>query len=333
MSLKINLYSPDLFETGDQVSIIFELINTFDETINVLRWFTPLEGLRSDCLQVKIGQKIIRYDGIKVKRGKPTAKNFQPLKPGESIAQKIDLEEAYDLPLTGNAKISFDVSQMLAAKLKDFKVKGGEYTVEPKQKLKKLDAIGCAFKLKRTSKKSITFGEEMRSPKDGSKNGVTDPKLQGMSTDEGKKVKAAHNNGYALTINAIASLANDATYKKWFGGHTALRFAKVKKVFDKVKAGLETKQFTYINNGPSCDPGDIAYTSNGSDKIFICKGFWGLPGTGEDSQAGTIVHEHSHTSSATGDHAYGVDDCAQLAKDNPDLAVDNGDSYQFYSET
>lgn len=336
MSLKINLYSPDLFETNDQVAIIFEITNTSAKTINVLKWFTPLEDLRSSCLYVKAGRKIIRYDGIKVKRGKPTIESFQQMAPGESISRKINLEEAYDLPLSGNVKIKFDVTDLLAANLKDFDVKGGQYTVDTKHHIRKLDAVGCTFQLKRMSKKLITFGVAMRSDQKNdttTKDDVKDAKVQGMSATEGTKVKVAHTNGYTLATGALSSLGNNPKYEKWFGVHTAVRFAEVKRVLGKVKTGLETKQYTYINNGPKCDPDDIAYTSDGSDKVFICKGFWGLPETGENSQAGTIVHEHSHTSGYTGDHGYGVDECIQLAKHNPDNAIDNGDSYQFYSET
>jgi len=333
MSLKISLYSPELFETNDDVDIIFEVTNTANHAVSILKWFTPLEGLRSSCLLIKSGNKIIRYEGIKVKRGEPDQESFLEIEPGESVSQKISLEEAYNLPLSGNIKVKFDLNMVFA--IDDLKKNIKIVSQYNRLKINQLAAVGCVFKLNRKNKKVMTFGAKMQGAKVSKlkTNALKEPKVKDMSTDEAKKIKTAHSNGYALAKAALTSLANDPKYVKWFGAHNAARFAEVKRVFGKVKSGLEAVEFTYINNGPSCESKDIAYTADGSDKIWLCKGFWSLGATGVDSQAGTIVHEHSHTSGFTDDHEYGIAKCVQLAKDDPEKAIDNGDSYQFYSET
>src|SRR4051812_10196973 len=112
MSVKISLYSTGEYKSNDGVNIIFEVTNTSKEEILVLKWFTPLEGLRSSCLQVKVNGKLIPYDGIKVKRGTPTLDNFVRLATGESLREKVNLEVAYDLPLKGNVVVEFELEKL-----------------------------------------------------------------------------------------------------------------------------------------------------------------------------------------------------------------------------
>ena len=50
------------------------------------------------------------------------------------------------------------------------------------------------------------------------------------------------------------------------------------------------------------------------------------------SEAGTIVHECTHTFARTQDHAYRSDPCKQLALNNPGKALANADSYKFFVE-
>lgn len=51
-------------------------------------------------------------------------------------------------------------------------------------------------------------------------------------------------------------------------------------------------------------------------------------------QGGTLVHESSHftQNAGTGDHVYGQDGCKSLAISDPDSAVDNADSHEYFAE-
>ncbi len=60
------------------------------------------------------------------------------------------------------------------------------------------------------------------------------------------------------------------------------------------------------------------------------QGFWRAKLTGQDSQAGTILHELSHEVENTADYAYWVTDTLKLATDDPDMAVDNADNYEYF---
>ncbi len=62
------------------------------------------------------------------------------------------------------------------------------------------------------------------------------------------------------------------------------------------------------------------------------KRFLECPLIGEDSQAGTIVHEVSHLVAGTHDYAYGAVNCAALASNHPEKAIKNADSYEYFVE-
>ena len=51
-------------------------------------------------------------------------------------------------------------------------------------------------------------------------------------------------------------------------------------------------------------------------------------------QGGTLIHEASHfiQNAGTKDHVYGQDDCKLLAQNDPDTAVDNADSHEYFAE-
>jgi peptidyl-Lys metalloendopeptidase len=69
-------------------------------------------------------------------------------------------------------------------------------------------------------------------------------------------------------------------------------------------------------------------------KIYVCNAFWSAPMTGTDSKGGTLVHEMSHFTvvAGTGDWAYGHEAAAALAVGNPERAIDNADSHEYFGE-
>jgi peptidyl-Lys metalloendopeptidase len=69
-------------------------------------------------------------------------------------------------------------------------------------------------------------------------------------------------------------------------------------------------------------------------KIYVCKAFWSAPLTGTDSKGGTLVHEMSHFNvfAGTNDWAYGQAAAGALATSDPDKAIDNADSHEYFGE-
>ena len=69
-------------------------------------------------------------------------------------------------------------------------------------------------------------------------------------------------------------------------------------------------------------------------EIFVCKAFWTANTTGTDSKAGTLIHEMSHFNvvAATDDVVYGQTGAKSLAISNPDRAIQNADSHEYFAE-
>lgn len=76
----------------------------------------------------------------------------------------------------------------------------------------------------------------------------------------------------------------------------------------------------------------IGYYSFGI--IHLCGAFWQAPLTGTDSQGGTLVHESSHfiQNAGTTDHVYGQRNCKTTALTDPDGAISNADSHEYFAE-
>ncbi len=69
-------------------------------------------------------------------------------------------------------------------------------------------------------------------------------------------------------------------------------------------------------------------------RIYLCNAFWAAPNTGTDSRAGSIVHELSHFSILVGtsDFAYGQSADRQLALPDPNRAIHNADSHDYFTD-
>lgn len=68
--------------------------------------------------------------------------------------------------------------------------------------------------------------------------------------------------------------------------------------------------------------------------VYLCASFWRANVTGSDSKGGTIVHEATHFLDIAGteDIVYGQKASQELAKSEPDTAVQNADSHEYFVE-
>ena len=78
-------------------------------------------------------------------------------------------------------------------------------------------------------------------------------------------------------------------YTQWFGAFTADRYNTVGSHFSNI-ASHDYTTFTY--DCTCTDTGVYAFVDpNVFGVIHLCGAFWRAPGTGSDSQAGTLIHE------------------------------------------
>ncbi|WP_228530687.1 MULTISPECIES: protease [Myxococcaceae] len=92
---------------GEPMTLRFRLTNRGRETLYVLDWHTPLEGLRSRMLEVKRNGAELPYQGPLVKRAAPTADDYRELAPGASVDGEVDVGLAYDTAAPGRYALGF----------------------------------------------------------------------------------------------------------------------------------------------------------------------------------------------------------------------------------
>jgi peptidyl-Lys metalloendopeptidase len=344
-----SVFSDSTYSSNQPVKITFRLTNLSQDTMRVLKWFTPLEGLWSDCLLViRDGQRVL-YDGPLAKRGIPTAEDFITLASGESAEREVAVYDAYQVSLTGTYSLSVEteIQALPAEELRKFAsealdqrlMEGSLFERAVRQPIPHAatnfvvvgigPSIETAGERVRKQLLSVAAKFELRQTTAGT---ALPPKFIGGTQQQQTDAGNAHFDGYKLAQAALAGLQNDNVYAEWFGVNTQTRFQSVRDHYAKIVNDIEQKEFTYDLTGTGCQSGVYAYTYKGSTTIWTCDQFWASASIGIDSKAGTVVHEHSHASAGTDDLAYGQGGCRQLAINDPDKAIRNADSHEYYAK-
>jgi len=105
--LSATLEAPSSLPSGEAVRLRFTLTNHSPETLYVLNWYTPLEGILGEILRVKRDGQAIPYEGPLVMRGDPLPENYVLLEPGASESAEVDLATVYDFSQAGEYTIEF----------------------------------------------------------------------------------------------------------------------------------------------------------------------------------------------------------------------------------
>lgn len=344
-----SIFSESKYSSDQPVTTTFRLTNLSQDTMRVLKWFTPLEGLWSDCLLViRDGQRVL-YDGPLAKRGTPTAEDFITLAPGESAEQELAVYEAYQVSTPGTYNLSVE-SEVQSVPAEDFRTLATETFDRQKAEAalfksavrEPIPHAATNFVVTGSGPSIETAGQRVRKDLSARMLNAPTPKMKvgtalaptfnGGTPAQQSEAQDSHFEGYKLAQAALAALTNDNAYAEWFGTYSQARFQAVQSHYSKIISDMEQKQFTYDLTLTGCKSGVYAYTYKNSTTIWTCDQFWASPLTGTDSKAGTIVHEHSHASAGTDDLAYGQGGCRQLAINAPDKAIRNADSHEYYAK-
>ena len=76
----------------------------------MLKWRTPLDGLRSNCLTVITNGEKLQYDSIYLKRSAPGPDQYLHVKPGQTVSSIFDVSDAYDTTKAGLYSIAVDTN-------------------------------------------------------------------------------------------------------------------------------------------------------------------------------------------------------------------------------
>lgn len=90
------------YEPGEPVELTFHLTNNKAEDMYVLKWHTPLEGVRNNFLTITVDGAGVRYQGIMVKRGNPGAESYILVRAGQCVSATVDLHKGYSTDTPGH---------------------------------------------------------------------------------------------------------------------------------------------------------------------------------------------------------------------------------------
>ena len=105
--LACKLAAPARLAAGSPVEISFRLTNRTPAPVSVLRWYTPLEGVRGDIFRVTRGRRELPYEGPMMKRGDPSASDYVEIPAGKSVTGTADLSAAYGIREPGTYRVAF----------------------------------------------------------------------------------------------------------------------------------------------------------------------------------------------------------------------------------
>lgn len=105
--LRHQLSAHDRYVKGNPIVINFKLENLSNDNLWVLKWYTPLEGVKGKIFRVLCDGKEILYEGPMMKRGNPTKDDYIQIDQGNSASAEVDLSKAYGIPACGECLVEF----------------------------------------------------------------------------------------------------------------------------------------------------------------------------------------------------------------------------------
>jgi hypothetical protein len=105
--LQYRLQALDHYSLGGPLSLGFALQNRSRQDVWVLKWYTPLEGLRGRILAVQCDDVEIPYEGRMMKRGEPTSGDYVLIAAGSEVQSEFDLATSYSLIACTVCRVAF----------------------------------------------------------------------------------------------------------------------------------------------------------------------------------------------------------------------------------
>jgi peptidyl-Lys metalloendopeptidase len=331
--LEAELEIQEIIKDGKTVKMKFTLHNRTNESLQVLTWFTPFEGVAGEIFDVKRDGADVTYHGILVKRGAPQPEDYISIEAGKSMSAEVDLAKSYDFKKAGDYGIEFRSPAVSHVVKKDA------------PKAKSMAELLTAKKVEIPSNKVTVKIEESIEPPAAAAADESEVAAKVVFTNcsSSEQTTVQNTNNAAMLWSAVvygyfnglstADRSTDALYKTWFGAYTAARYATVLSNWNNIKIEFENANITYNCHGPACQSSWYAYVYKGGKvEVFLCPQFWSAPDSGTDSKPGVLIHEISHEVADTDDWAYGQTACKILARTDPAKAIDNADNYEYCAE-
>lgn len=99
------------YRIGDDINCEVTITNNDAQDYRLITAETPLEGLRSNTFAVRKHRKVIKYDGIHVKRPEDHSRQRDVLiRAKSSLVSSVDLSEAYSFHKTGVYRVKLKMN-------------------------------------------------------------------------------------------------------------------------------------------------------------------------------------------------------------------------------
>ena len=99
MTMRLPLKVEVLETSLTNLSLRFTTTNPTDGPLCVLPWYTPFEGMRSNCMEIAHKGESAQYQGIMARRAAPTADMWVELAAGETLSKEVKLYHDSGFPL------------------------------------------------------------------------------------------------------------------------------------------------------------------------------------------------------------------------------------------
>jgi peptidyl-Lys metalloendopeptidase len=321
---------------ADDVVVKVTYHNASAEDVYLLRWQTVLQGVEANLFDVRVDGQPVPYTGRLYKRGTPQAEDYVRIPAGGSVSTEVELSSVYDMSRTGEYAIRYRANLQDALRADGLAKVAG-------LGLRNLESNVLFLGVER-NERAVDAIENLVAIEEASRlgpNKYLTPSYVSCSTTRQSTLVSALSNAQTIATRARDYLNNlpstsrstDTAYKTWFGAYTSSRYSTVQSHYNNITSAFVNQRFTFY-----CDCTDSSYAyvfANQPYRVHLCNAFWNAPMTGIDSKAGTLVHETSHFTVVAGtqDYAYGTTACKNLAISNPDRAINNADSHEYFAET
>ncbi|KAF9467834.1 hypothetical protein BDZ94DRAFT_1376555 [Collybia nuda] len=317
LSLKVT--GPDAVNTVENLKVVTTVTNTGDETLKILNDpLGPLSKLPANTFTISDAKGASpKFTGIKAKYVPQAAAAAGKdavtiLAPGESVSVEHNLSDAYNFSSSGEGSYAVEARNLF-------------HIVDSASKIVPVYADAEAHTAKVSGK--------LASPRPSVDKRAT---YVGCSSSQQSLLVSAASGAQSYAANAL-SYANAHTsatsrYTTWFGTYTAARHSTITSHYSLISGNTFS---SYTFDCTCTDAGTYAYVYPDTfGRVYLCGAFWNAPLTGTDSKSGTLIHESSHftNNGGTDDHTYGQSSCKSLAISDPNSAVDNADSHEYFAE-
>ncbi|KAF9267096.1 peptidyl-Lys metalloendopeptidase [Marasmius fiardii PR-910] len=332
--LSLDITGPTDVDGVHNLKITATLKNVGDSTMSVLTdprtplsiWATNTFSIVSDSDGSSpdfTGVKVKYVPDEVVKRNNDSS--FTVLEPGQSVSVEHDLSLAYNFTRTGEGAYSIEARNKF------------HYVDPTTNQTVAIEATSTKHKVNSLVGKLAVARQPIKSTDIQRRSHLTKrTKFSGCDDDQVNQVFDAIPVVKKYASQALEYLQDNSgstqRYTTWFGDLTQSRHDTVTDHYSRLTTN-DFSDFVYIC---TCDQDDVYAFVNPDEfgVINLCGAFWRAPVSGTDSKGGTILHESSHftKNGGTEDHAYGHTACQALAQNDPDQAVGNADTHEYFAE-